>query len=981
MARPTRAQIDALFARALEQPATERPAFLDEACADDAALRGEVEELLRLADRPATDSDVRSLAGGRLVRELIHEVETPVESVSLDRRIGPWRLLEELGRGGMGEVFLAERTAGGFEQRAALKIVQAGERSDRAFERFERERQILAALEHPNIARLIDGGRADDGRPYLAMEYVAGRPIDRYCAEEQLSLDRRLELFAGVARAVQAAHRSLVVHRDLKPSNILVTDDGTPKLLDFGIAKLLEPGPEEPPITRTLVRALSPEYASPEQVRGEAITTASDVYQLGLLLYELLTGERAQSLGDATNPGAIERAVCERPTPRPSTAVGTSRAGESTTGPPLTARALRGDLDNIVLRALHKEPGRRYGSVAELVADLERFRAGFPVEARPDTLWYRSTRFVQRNRLAVGAAILVVALLVGYAVTVTVQRRQIQAEIERTREATEFVGQLFRLPGERQVGTARRQALEIIDQGADLATTELAGQPDLQAKILKELANLLLDNGSYDRAAQVLERAIALRAESEPAAAEDAGALMLLGMSLHYAGRLHQAEEPLRQSLAICLDTFGPGHRHTCGVRTHLGDLLHSRGDLPGAEAELERAYRECGGPAALRDLANVLRDRGDLDRALAAYSNALADYPTNDGMGRGLTLVYRGYALTLAGKLDEAARALDTAVEAGRGDWGADHPVLANRLRYLSRLALARGDLEAAHRHAEEALAALVRWFGDGDHHLVTRAFADRAAVALARRQPTEALEIGREATVRYRELGIPNHPKSLEAHQVLGAALLELGRPEEAIGILRDLLDRQRAIYVSGDARTFASQALLEAALEQAGRDAEAGRVQADAERSLVRSSVTTPLYEVVYGPVLQGAVADGSREPQASDPSVRPSSSRPSSRRRAARSLSYANRPDADGETLGAGEDGTSAELHQEGIAAQGLAPRPSSQRGTFSSEQAISTAADFAELVFAIDVDRDGDVDVLSALRADPPLQPTSTSISP
>ncbi len=864
MAKTTRARIDALFARALECPATKRAAFLDSACAGDAALRGEVEELLRLAERPAADFDAAGIADGQLVRELLDELKAPTGSALVGRRIGPWRLIEELGRGGMGEVFLAERTAGGFEQRAALKIVQAGERSDEALERFGRERQILASLEHPYIARLIDGGRADDGRPYLAMEYVVGRPIDLYCAEERLSLDQRLKLFIDVAGAVQAAHRSLVVHRDLKPSNILVTSDGTPKLLDFGIAKLLEPEPDEASVTRTLVRALSPEYASPEQVRGETITTASDVYQLGLLLYELLTGERAQSLDGAASPGAIERAVCERPTPRPSTAVAASETGESAAGLTLPARALRGDLDNIVLRALHKEPERRYGSAAELVADIERFRAGFPVEARPDTLWYRSTRFVQRNRLAVVAAALVAALLVGYAVTVTVQRRQILAEAERAREATEFVSQMFRVPGERQVGTARRPALEIIDQGADLAATELDDQPELQAEILAEFGKLLMEIGRYERAGQILERAIALQSEfARPPGDENAGTLMLLGMSRHYSGRLHEGEEPLRRALAICLDAFGPSHPHSCTVRAHLGDLLHSLGDLPAAEVELETAYRECGGPAALRDLANVLRDRGDLDRALAAYATALEEYPMDDRMGQGLTLVYRGYALTLAGRLDEAARALDAAVEAGRPNWGGDHPVLANRLRYVSRLALARGDLDAAHRHAEEALVALSRWLGD-DNHLVTRAFADRAAVALARRRPTEAIEIAREATARYQKLGIPAHPKALEARQVLGAALLELGRPEEAASALRDLLELQQTTYVPGDARTSASKALLGAALERVGQNAEARRLRAEAERFLARDSGPTLLYRAVYGAVLQSPPADGLAEP---------------------------------------------------------------------------------------------------------------------
>ncbi len=356
--------------------------------------------------------------------ETVYRIVDRQTSDAEGTRIGPYTLLHTLGVGGMGAVYLAERSDGQFERQVALKVVRPGDVRDNLPQLLFHERQILASLQHPNIARLFDGGVTDDGRPYLAMEYVVGRPIDRYCREENLPPHAVLRLFRSVCAAVQHAHQNLVIHRDLKPSNILVDDQGNVKLLDFGIAKLLGDAlGASAPQTRSGARLMTLEYASPEQVRGTPVTTASDVYALGVLLYELLSGERPYTLHDMS-PAQIEATICERMPPPPSTAASLTERER---------RRLRGDLDLIVLKALRKEPSRRYESPAHFSDDLSRYARAMPIAARPDTIRYRMTTFVRRHRSAAIASALMLTALVGGIVATT----HLAREADRARDAAE----------------------------------------------------------------------------------------------------------------------------------------------------------------------------------------------------------------------------------------------------------------------------------------------------------------------------------------------------------------------------------------------------------------------------------------------------------------------------------------------------------------------------------------------------------------
>ncbi|MEM6337200.1 MAG: serine/threonine-protein kinase, partial [Bacteroidota bacterium] len=355
---PSWEEIEAVFDAVLDAPAHERPMVLDHLTAGKPELRAEVTSLLAAHEASGGEDDPFTGSAGTFAAPFV-AAELAAEEASLrPTQIGRYRIVDEIGRGGMGAVYLAERADGQFEQQVALKLIKLGTDSELVRQRFLNERQILARLQHPNIARLLDGGTEEStGRPYFVMEYVHGQPIAAYARQNQLSIDRRLSLFLDVCEAVQFAHRNLIVHRDLKPSNILVTEQGQARLLDFGIAKMLAED-DGPALTRTGGQLMTPEYAAPEQISGGDTTTATDVYALGLLLYELLTGQRAQQF-DSQAPSVIERVICDTEPPRPST---TSRL------PHISARRLAGDLDTIVLKALQKSPERRYASAEALAA-------------------------------------------------------------------------------------------------------------------------------------------------------------------------------------------------------------------------------------------------------------------------------------------------------------------------------------------------------------------------------------------------------------------------------------------------------------------------------------------------------------------------------------------------------------------------------------------------------------------------------------
>jgi serine/threonine-protein kinase len=582
---------------ALERAPDERARFLNVACADAPELRNEVESLLAAYD---TRGPVDQLA------DAVFDAIRVRDEDQIGRRVGPYRLVRVIDYGGMGAVYLAEREDGQFSQRVALKLIRLGMYSDQVLRRFLEERQILARLEHPNIARLLDGGFAENGQPYFAMEYVAGLSITQYCDTRRLSIESRLRLFLQVCAAVQYAHQNLIVHRDLKPSNILVRSDGLVKLLDFGIAKLLAAeATNDSAVSATTMRWLTPEYASPEQVCGEPITTAADVYSLGLLLYELLSGHRAYRWTTVASLADIERLICEVQPERPSLAVERTEevmpsavAEQRATNLPQLRRLLDGDLDTIVLQTLRKEPARRYTSAAQLAQDIERHLSGLTVSARPDTIRYRASKFVRRHRVAVAAAALVaITLLVGIAATgwqarvakrqeriARAERDRARLETTRAQQLSTFVLDLFKASDGRSPNdtiTAR----QLVDQGLTQLERELKDQPGVSAAMLDVIGRLYQNLGRDDQTIQVWQKALALRRASrvpdDPGVAET---LTRLGLLYHRMEHYELAEPYLQEALDLWTRRLDRENDDLALVMSSLADIEMVNGNLDRAE-------------------------------------------------------------------------------------------------------------------------------------------------------------------------------------------------------------------------------------------------------------------------------------------------------------------------------------------------------------------------------------------------------------
>lgn len=546
---------------------------MEQSCGADVLLRQELQSLLNSSDRTLADlrRPVEELAG-----EIIHEAGP--------QRIGPYQIVRLLGEGGMGLVYLARRADDQYQRLVAIKLMHAGlGRSTEMLRRFRVERQILANLDHPNIARLLDGGITAAGAPYLVMEYIDGIPIDDYCRRHPFSTAERLQLFRTVCGAVEYAHRNLVVHRDIKPGNVLVTEDGMPKLLDFGIAKLLDPENSNRTFAYTVEtqRLMTPEYASPEQVRGEPVTTATDVYALGVVLYELLAGRPPFRL-ESASPLDVARVICEQEPVRPSTA---SRSNPAAS--PLQTRELRGDLDNIILKAMRKEPGRRYSSVAQLSEDVRCYLRGYPVEARGGARRYRAGKFVRRHKVALAAIVAGALAVVGFGIGMGLLAQRATRERLRAERESRFLANIFEAATPEQARGREVTARELLDQGALRVDRELAGDPAQRASMLDNIGRAYDALGLYGKAEPLVERAYELRTRTPGDHELDlAASLENLANTLRLQDRYEKAEPLFRQALEIRQRVLGAKSDLVAESLNGLGGCLF----LENKDAEAEHS-------------------------------------------------------------------------------------------------------------------------------------------------------------------------------------------------------------------------------------------------------------------------------------------------------------------------------------------------------------------------------------------------------
>ncbi|MGE0441687.1 MAG: protein kinase [Gemmatimonadales bacterium] len=711
-------RLEAIFFAALEQPADAREAFLDRACGGDQVLRAEVASVLAAhleaggtatPDRllPAFDPAAPAVAPGSLVGQ----------------PIGAYRLDALIGHGGMGEVYRASRADEEYQRNVAIKLMRPGRDSAELMRRFRFERQVLARLEHPNIATLLDGGVTPAGQPYLVMQYVDGVPITAFAADRRLSVPNRLRLFATVCDAVQFAHANLIVHRDLKPSNILVTSDGQPRLLDFGIAKLIDPSDGSSTTGDLLL--LTPEHAAPEQFLGSAITTATDVYALGVLLYELLTGSRPFQ---AVAPVELHRAVCEQEPARPSGVVRDERR-----------RLLAGDLDSIVLMALRKEPGRRYASAGQFAEDVRRHLDGQPVLARPDSLSYRIGKFVGRNAVGVAAASAGALLLMGTAGYASWQAHQravalATAEAERTKATriTDFLIGVFNSTDPSEANGRVVTARELLDRAASDVQRDLADEPLVRADLDLAIGRAYQALGLSRSATPHFERALT----TQQAAAGDRRLARAVG--LEWLARNRSATGASREALTLVEEALA------------IRDSVRSPDSVAMVPALLLQASLRR--PFDNYDTSGVALRA--FDRALAIARSA--NPPDYEWIAT--TLKNRATLLLDQEKGDEAVAAYREAVEAGRIAKGDDHPFLFNLYESLALGLQAVGHRDSAIAIHRRLLAERRRVFGPV-HGDVAFSLYNLARELGRDKQFDESLPLFRQAVEMREQLFGPDH------------------------------------------------------------------------------------------------------------------------------------------------------------------------------------------------------------------------------
>ncbi len=819
-----------LFDVLVSLPAAERIAMLDRECADDAPLRA---RLLRLLE---SDSQVQHLTACKAVGAFGDELSAWMPGALIGHRIGPFRIQSEIGRGGMGAVYKAVREDGAVAQSVAIKLVRRELIDGPALERFRLERKVLARLDHPNIARLIDAGELEDGTPYAIMELVDGEHFIAYCDRLQLPLPERLALFRSVCEAVASAHRSLVVHRDLKSSNILVTGDGTAKLLDFGISKLIEHGADSHQ-TGTMDRYLSPLHAAPEQIRGQQITVGCDVYALGLLLYQLLTDAPAVE-SDGRTPGEIENQILHALPTVPSAHANLAQAAPKLRFPSATSlsRALRGDLDGITLRCLRKEPERRYVSVDALIADLDAYREQRPVSARGGDRWYRTQKFVRRNALPVGLSATVAMVLVVSAAALYRQSIEVREQRDEARAVTQFMLDSFKAADPGGVSSGNITARELLDQGtaqlrADaslesstraaflltLGEAQLAlGRPleadalvaealalveaddleGLRAKGLQLSASSALANSEYDRIGGYLHRVDGLEVPREL----EVKLRSVRSQWLSRSGQIDEALESLAGSVAWARQVFGTNSQTHLRMRALYGQTLLSAKRPEDALAELQEtlALQRRHLPAGHVDIIQTTQLMPSIygrlqqpEAALAAADELVAlsiEKYGDSSLGYARALGARAGALGDAGRFDEGIALYLEAVKLlqaklGRFNINVSH----SQINIGSILLDGKGRADLAEPHFADAVAIGNELYDIG--HPTLTGYVSAHARALRKLERWSELERLLEPHFQHLLRAAPESPMRVMFQTDLAQVALANGDATRALSLLEPL------------------------------------------------------------------------------------------------------------------------------------------------------------------------------------------------
>ena len=818
-------RVKEVFQTAVELDDDARRSYVENQCLDDATMLAEVSSLLKSHSESTSFFESPALAA---VTDLVGDTSLPSRAGQI---VGAYKIESEIGRGGMGAVYLASRADEAFDKKVAIKLIKRGFDTDEIVRRFRHERQILAGLEHPNITRLLDGGSTEDGMPFLVMDYVDGRPLNKFADERKLTVANRLEIFLQICSAVSYAHQSLVIHRDLKPSNILVTDDGVPKLLDFGIAKLTEAGDrDEHTLEKTInaFHALTPEYASPEQVGGMVVTTASDIYSLGVILYELLTGHRPYTFKGRTAQ-EVSRVITDTVPTKPSSICRLRGLKVDVQNPQAVVRTLQGDLDNIILMAMRREVDRRYSSVEQFAADIRRYLEGLPVIAREDTFGYRASKFIKRNKAGVAAGAGIAASLIGGLIAASrqakiaaKQRDRARAEARKAEKINHFLQRMLSSADPRVAGRDLR-VTDTLRMAAESVTTEFARQPEIAADLNTTIGLTYLGLGDLPAAEHHLKSALETRLELFPRrSVETAISFQNYGRVLELKGDLKRAEPFLREALSTLIELKGENDIDVANALDSLGYLKGLEGDsevsieMHTKELAIRRTVHGSDHPTvagAIAKIANIYAIMGKHELSEPLHREALrifrqaygSEHPdialTMINLVRSIlprrpdeaeqlsrdVLVMRlkllgdehpdaawarynlGHVLVAREKLDEAESVVQGIIAKRGPNLPDEHPVVSSTYLLLGRISLARGDVENALRAFEICLEFRQKTLPAG-HWLIatTESFVGECWVRLG--DVSAGRQLLRESYEKIREKMGAEHDQTIEAYERLG-------------------------------------------------------------------------------------------------------------------------------------------------------------------------------------------------------------------
>ncbi len=844
--------IKTIFREVIELSPDERKAFLDEKCKDDPELRKEIESLIE-SDLKGEDfletPPIKSI-------ELMKDDNSPETFIGME--IGKYRVEEKIGDGGMAVVYSATRIDNQFEQHVAIKFIKRGMDTDEIIKRFKIEQQALAGLDHPYIAKIIDGGTTDNGLPYFIMELIEGEPIDKYCTTKNLSITEKLELFQKVCSAVQYAHKNLIVHRDIKPGNIFITQDGTPKLLDFGISKLLGSSNDQTSLTRTGFRLMTLEYASPEQFKGQQITIATDIYSLGVVMYELLTGSFPYKFRSPL-PHEIEKVICTTEPVKPSTAITRFTDNKMFEIKDVNIndqqivksndkkrrklkRSLTGDIDNIILKAMNKEPERRYTTVEQFAEDIKRHLTGLPVLARKNSVGYRSKKFFERHKAGVISAFLFFILIIAGAIAIIIQsnvaakqRDRAQIEAIKVKKINSFLQDMLSSADPTEVGKDVK-VIDILDRAIKKIDTELKEQPEVKAELkttigityeslgiydkaeaqlrqalkirqsffgenndetansINNVAGILYSEGKLDSAKILYEKSIEIHKRFPmPKHAELADALNNLGILNLDLGNYDAAIKNFNEAYSIYLELYGKQNSNTAALITNLALSYHYKGDLNSAEKLYRKALDisyKLPGNAELQiahetnDLASLLRDKNDHAGALELFRKSLKIREKilgNNHPGLALAIYNLGVELYYTRNYEEANSKINEAYKIWQKSLPPDHPYFSKIYYWFGKLYNEKGMTEKAKSYLLKSLALRLKKQPDNKLIIAETRFELGRTYMLQKKYDKAEPLLSTNFDILKNELGDKSF-ETVEAAKVVSEFYLKLKEPQQA-------------------------------------------------------------------------------------------------------------------------------------------------------------------------------------------------------